>query len=268
MNIRPGTSEKARRVNISLDFSNLLAGFDQLFHGSDDLHGWGQQSRADPTLLYPRGFDPTTRTYRYVVNEQFGQSRTQRFGFGQPFQVQVSVRLNVGAQGGGGLGAIAAGGGGRGPGGGGFGGGPGAGGFGGPGGGGGPGRPGGEGGQFDPIAMVDRLVANNPVAFILELRDSLKLSADQVKTLELTSDSLKAVINPLADSAKKKLENMKVTGPEQMGEVMREFGPSMRTARTAVQKSMQQVQKILTPDQWKQLPENVKTLVRPPMRFN
>lgn len=264
INIRPGTSDLARRVNISLDLSNVLAGFDQLFHGSDDLRGWGQQSRPDATLLYPRGFDPSSKTFKYVVNEQFGRSRTQRFGSGQPFQAQLSVRMNVGAQNLGGIGAIAGGGGGRG--------GPGGGG-GGPGGGGGGGGFGGdrggrgEGQQFDPKAMIDRMVANNPIALVLEMKDTLKLTPEQVMQLQLVSDTLKAKTLPMADSAKAKLEGMTITNPDQMGDIFRQVGPLMQQARAEVQKSMQQVQKILTSEQWKKLPENLKNMARPAMRF-
>ncbi|HEX6559603.1 MAG TPA: hypothetical protein VF021_09070, partial [Longimicrobiales bacterium] len=260
INIHPGTSPMARRVNISLDLSNLLAGFDQLFHGSGDLRGWGQMSRPDATLLYPRGFDPATRTFRYLVNEQFGRSRTQRFGFGQPFQAQLSVRLNVGAQGGGGFGAMAAMGGGRG----GMRGGP---------GGGGPGGRGdfggrGQGQRFDPSALIDRLLANNPVTLVLELRDTLQLTPEQTTRVQSVSDSLNATLQPLIADAKKQLGDQNAQSPEQMGEVFRQVGPLMQQGRQAIQKAMQQVQKILTADQWKKLPEAARNAARPNMRFN
>lgn len=255
VNIRPGTSETARRVNIALDLTNLLAGLDQLFHGSGDLHGWGQQSRSDPILLYPRGFDPNTNTFRYVVNEQFGQSRTQRFGFGQPFQAQLSVRLYVGAQPPGGLRAIAgsARGGGDGAG------------F----------RRGeargagrGEGPRFDPAQMVDRLLANNPIALVLELRDTLKMTPGQVAQITAVNDSFSASLKPRAEDAKKKLEGMNGhgEGTEAMGEIFRQLGPIMQQTREDLRHAMLQIQKILTPDQWKKLPENVKNAARPQMR--
>ena len=259
LNIRPGTSEMARRVNISLDFSNVLAGVDRLFNGEDGLKGWGQMARPDATLLYPRGFNPETRTFRYVVNEQFGQSRTQRFGFGQPFQVQLQVRLAVGAQqGGGGLGAIAAGA--RGPG------------AGGPGGGaaGGPGGfnrgGGGEGGQrMNPTEMIDRVLANNPIKLIIELRDSLKLESDQVTKLETISDSLTARTTPLAENAKKKLANTE--GPQMM-EAFRELGPLMQEGRRHLSAALQEAQKVLSADQWSKVPANIRNMGRGGMRFN
>ena len=252
MNVRPGTSEMARRVNISLDFSNVLAGFDRLFHGDDDLHGWGQMARPDATLLYPRGFNPNTQTFRYVVNEQFGQSRTQRFGFGQPFQVQLQVRLSVGAQqAGNGLGAIAAGG--RGPAGGGQ---------------GGPVRAGqgGQGGQrINPAEMIDRVLANNPIKLIIELNDSLKLSPEQVTKLQTISDTLTARTTPLAEEAKKKLEG---TTSEQMMEAFRELGPMMQEGRRHLGAALQEAQKVLSPEQWAKVPANIRNMGRGGMRFN
>lgn len=262
LNLRPGTTGVASRINLSLDFSNVLAGFDQLFHGAGDLHGWGQMSRPDATLLYPRGFDAATQTFRYVVNEQFGRSRTQRFGFGRPFQVQLQVRLNVGAGGLGGLGAIARG-------------------AGGPGGGGpgrradGGGRPGGgrdggfvrgEGQRLDPAAMIDRLLANNPLTVIIGLRDSLQLTPEQVLQLQTLSDSLSARVLPLAEEAKKKLGTEQ--NPEQMRQVFGEIGPLLQQGREHVQRAIQQAQKLLTPEQWKQLPENVRNAGRAGMRFS
>lgn len=256
--LRPGTSEAARRVNISLDFSNVLAGLDQLLHGSDDLHGWGQMSRPDNTLLYPRGFNAQTQTFRYVVNEQFGQSRRQRFGFGQPFQVQLQVRLNVGAQQGGGMGAI---GGGRG------------GGPGGPGGfrQGGGGRPGmagaGAGPRFNPADMIDRLVANNPVKVILEMRDSLQLTDEQVVRLTGISDSLTARVMPLAAEARKKLAPVSSDHSEQMSAAFRELGPSIQKGREHVQTALRESEKVLTPQQWRKVPASVRNAGRGGIRF-
>jgi hypothetical protein len=250
VNVRPATTGVASRLNLALDLSNLLDGFDQLLHGSDDLRGWGQMSRADGTLLYPRGFDAASQTFRYVVNEQFGRSRTQRFGFGQPFQAHVQVRINVGAQSGGvGIGAIA--------------------GRGGPGGGGRSGgrdgsfQRGGERQRFDASGMIERLLANNPITLMLELRDSLELTPTQVAQLEATSDTLNARVDSLVAQAKQKLASADEPGPE----MFREISPLLQQGREELQKAMQEARKILTPKQWRRLPENVRNTGRQGMRF-
>ena len=43
-----------------------------LLHGDGHLHGWGQPFIPNNQLLYVRGFDPTTQTYKYEVNQRFG----------------------------------------------------------------------------------------------------------------------------------------------------------------------------------------------------
>ena len=63
------------RATISLGIANPLTGIDALVHGSNNLHGWGAPSATDPTLLFIRGFDPTTNSYHYDVNPRFGASR-------------------------------------------------------------------------------------------------------------------------------------------------------------------------------------------------
>ena len=68
------------RATISLGIANPLTGVDALVHGSNNLHGWGAPSFADPTLLYVRGFDPTTQQYHYDVNPRFGANRQAQRG--------------------------------------------------------------------------------------------------------------------------------------------------------------------------------------------
>ena len=63
-----------QRANISLQVSNPLVGIDRLVHGEDKIHGWGQQPRLDQSLLYVRGFDPTTNQFKYQVNQRFGST--------------------------------------------------------------------------------------------------------------------------------------------------------------------------------------------------
>ena len=75
---------------------NVLAGLDQLVHGSDRLHGWGQPAYPDPVLLQVRGFDPVARRYRYAVNRAFGDTRAYRTLFQSPFRIAIDVSLDVG----------------------------------------------------------------------------------------------------------------------------------------------------------------------------
>jgi Carboxypeptidase regulatory-like domain len=84
------------RLTVGLSLSNPLTGLDALVHGGNDLAGWGQTPVIDPTLLYVRGFDPATDTYRYQVNPRFGNSAAAQTAFRSPFRATLDVRVAVG----------------------------------------------------------------------------------------------------------------------------------------------------------------------------
>ncbi len=86
------------RATVSLGIANPLTGVDALVHGSSNLHGWGAPSIADPTLLYVRGFNPTTQSYIYDVNPRFGANRQASALNLAPMQLTLDVRLDVGPE--------------------------------------------------------------------------------------------------------------------------------------------------------------------------
>jgi hypothetical protein len=61
-----------QRATLSFSISNPLGAADLLLHGESKLHGWGQQTFVDPTLMYVRGFDSTSNRYKYEINPRFG----------------------------------------------------------------------------------------------------------------------------------------------------------------------------------------------------
>src|SRR5690606_32781619 len=191
-----------RRLTISVDAQNVLTGLDQLFHGRDGMRGWGEGRRADATLLEVRGFDPTTNAFVYQVNEGFGQVRRGPSAFRNAFSLTVSARLAVGGlpgtnnRGFGPARAEAAGFGGRAT----AGGGPG-------------GRSAGAGGRgFNVVGLLDRMLAN-PIPVLLELRDTLGLSAEQITAVEEVSAALQAKLNDRREALGKRLDG--VSGQEQ-----------------------------------------------------
>src|SRR5262249_29589207 len=96
LNYRPRWLGLDRRLMISTVTSNLLVGIDELFHGVNGLHGWGQAIRPDNTLLFVRGFAPTAQAYKYVVNERCGASGANTVAIRQPFQVGLQLRYTLG----------------------------------------------------------------------------------------------------------------------------------------------------------------------------
>lgn len=229
-----------RRLAISIDATNALTGIDQLLHGSDGLRGWGQQARIDPVLLYPRGFDASSQSYRYEVNERFGTSRQGGLAIRNPFQIQISARLAVGPErggfGGGGFrGAFAA-----------------------------MGAPGRAGGAGGPGGMMGAAMLN-PVARILELRDSLALGTEQVTQLEAVSRSLEERQAALQEQIREQM--MRAVQGGNPGGAMQAIQPRLEEARQQMMDALGEAEAVLTPEQWAGVPEEVKQPPRIPAGF-
>jgi hypothetical protein len=78
---------------VTLFASNVLAGVDQLLHGSAGLRGWGNTPSVDATLLVPRGFDATAQRFRYEVNPRFAETRPNLLATRNPFTLTLDVSL-------------------------------------------------------------------------------------------------------------------------------------------------------------------------------
>jgi hypothetical protein len=270
LNWRPRFWGLDQRLTVSALTSNMLAGLDQLFHGENDLHGWGQFSRPDPTLLTVRGFDPATQQFKYDVNERFGDIRGTQTLL-QPFQVGFQLRLALGGSPG--FGGGAGGPGGPGGGAGGFrGGGPGPGspGFGAPpggrpgaaaapGAGGAPGGPGGPGGG----GIAERLVRflSDPIQPIIEQNIAIRLTDDQLARLDVISKAFIAQRDSISAKVQKEVE---AAGRDPDRAVLfTKIRGIMEAARELQTAALEKAKAVLTAEQWAQLPETVKT----PPRF-
>jgi len=252
LGLRPNLPTVGRRLTISVDAQNVLTGLDQLIHGRDRMRGWGEGRRADPTLLEVRGFDPATNAFIYQVNEGFGQVRRGPGAFRNAFSLTISARLALG-----GIPALVDRGFGPMRGVGGFGGavGPGVLGVSGAGRDGPPG--GGIGGAvrtFNVIGLLDRMLAN-PIPVLLELKDTLRLSAEQVAAVEEISAALQKKLDERRGALGKRLDGM--SGQEQM-RAFAGLQPEIEAARREVTEALAEVQKILTPEQWQRVPERVR----------
>jgi hypothetical protein len=249
LNYKPDRLGLKRRLTISTLLVNPLAGLDQALHGADGLRGWGQFSRPDQTLLAVRGFDAARQRYVYEVNERFGSTRQNAQAFRQTFQVGIQARYVYGQ--GGGFGGF--------------------GGFGGPGGGGGGGR-GGQGGPGGPGGGIAALLggeggeaagaaaAANPIAQILDLRDSLALDTAQVARLAPVRDSL-AARNTRWATEVRALIARQGNNPDQ-ATLFSAIRPKLGERGQILQQAMREAQTILTPEQWAKVPETVKNPFR------
>ncbi|MEA2763395.1 MAG: hypothetical protein QOD47_2679 [Gemmatimonadaceae bacterium] len=231
MNIRPASFGLDRRLTISVIALNTLTGLDQLLHGSNNLHGWGQPSFPDRTLLYVRGFDPTTDTYKYQVNEHFGVTNGTRNAFRVPFQIAIQGRLALGTD---------------------------------------PARqqfnnvmgrgPGGA--RMNPEALKARMTRLVPNAFldIIAINDSakLELTADQIAKLQTSGDTFKVKADSLIDKVANMLGDTTVKNPDPMT-VFAKLQPSMTEGRKMATQAIAEAKAILTPAQWAKVPESIKT---------
>lgn len=144
-------------AQLQLFIENPLAGVDRLLHGND-LRGWGLAPEPDPVLLAVRGFDPATRRFAYDVNPRFGATDPRLSTFRAPFRVTINVNVAFGAS----LSqqqldrALR------------------------------PGRKGLPGPRPDSATLVARYRRNvpDPIAAVLEERDSLLLTPVQVTRIE------------------------------------------------------------------------------------
>lgn len=238
VNIRPTAFGLNRKLTFSLVTSNFLVGLDQLLHGQAGAHGWGQAIRPDGTLLVVRGFDPQTQSFRYTVNERFGANAASTLAIRQPFQLGLQARYTLGPDlltqmrngFGGGQG--------------------GRGGFGGPG---GPGGPGAGGDLF--ARMID--MAPNPALEVAGMKIALNLTDEQVAKLNALSDSTKARAKALAERARKEVAK---AGPNpDPGVMFSAMRPIFQLMRDNSAWALRETQAALTPAQWAQVPDRIKT---------
>jgi hypothetical protein len=229
-NIRPASFGLDRRLTISVIALNTLTGLDQLLHGSNNLHGWGQPSFPDRTLLYVRGFDPVTDTYKYQVNEHFGVTNGTRNAFRIPFQIAIQGRLALGTD---------------------------------------PARQQfnnvigrGAGGRLNPEALKARMTRLVPNAFldIIAVNDSAKLdlSPDQIAKLQSAGDAFKVKSDSLIDKVANILGDSTEKNPDPMT-IFAKVQPSMTEGRKLATQAINEAKAVLTPAQWDKVPESIKT---------
>jgi hypothetical protein len=85
-----------KRLNVSFQVQNPLGVADLALHGSNDIHGWGQNIAPDQNLLFVRGFDPASRQFKYDVNQRFGSTRPQQASARVLPYISISVGLDIG----------------------------------------------------------------------------------------------------------------------------------------------------------------------------
>jgi hypothetical protein len=240
LNWRPSWFGLDRRLTVSLLTVNFLGGLDNLLHGAGSLHGWGAAAAPDPVLLYVRGFDPATQSFRYTVNGRFGSTQSANNGIIAPFQIGFQAHFTIGpdpvrSRLGAAFGSRRGGPGGRGP--------------------EGAGGPAAGVGAADFAARFARVLPN-PVTAILALKDSLQLSDDQQTRLKAIADSLDAENQFLSDSIRAQIER---AGDRPDPTVLfARIRPRLAQGREQARRALEHAHEVLSPDQWARLPERIR----------
>jgi hypothetical protein len=241
INWRPSWFGLDRRLTVSVLTVNFLGGLDDLLHGAGNLHGWGAATSPDPVLLYVNGFDPTTREFRYSVNGRFGSTVGANSGIITPFQIGFQAHFTIGpdpvrSR----LGAAF-----------------------------GSRRPAGPGGPaFDGAAPFggatgedfgERFarVMPNPITPILERRDSIQLSDAQVSRLQAISDSLESQNRALSDTIRSIIE--RAGDRPDPAVLFARIRPLLIRVREHGREALAHARETLTPEQWGQLPESIRS---------
>ncbi len=240
LNYRPAFLGLGRRLQISVVTVNLLRGIDELLHGSENARGWGLAFRPDPILLYVTGFDPAERRFSYAVNERFGATGSGANAFRAPFQIGIQVRFTVGPdrmratldrlRGFGPRGGM---------------------------------RLGASGEGASPAAMRGEFLSRfyallpNPPRAVLEFKDSLQLTAEQVAALEALADTLARRMESLGDSLFAALER-RGRREHNPGELLAIVRPQFDAGREQVRWALQRIREVLTLEQWNRLPDQIR----------
>ncbi len=233
VSIIPGTSglHLGQRTTVSFTLDNALAAVDRLVHGAHGLRGWGQPVgfAPDQTLLYVRGFDPATSRYIYDVNPRFGSTAQSRATVRAPFSIGLNVHIDLS-----------------------------------------PNRelqrlrlslrppPGDQ--SLTESRIKDRVATRltTELDAILRLRDSLKLSPQQVDSLEALDRRVLAARDSIYADLARYLASL---NGKYGGEALQRSKQAALDAEAAVAQSLPGVMSLLRSDQYEKLPQYLRSRI-------
>jgi hypothetical protein len=95
--VNPFKVRMPQRAQLRFQLGNPMGALDMLFHGSNNIRGWGQTATPDQTLFYVRGFDSTTHRFKYEVNQRFGSTRPQQsLNRTSPVTITALLQIDIG----------------------------------------------------------------------------------------------------------------------------------------------------------------------------
>jgi hypothetical protein len=111
-----------------------------------------------------------------------------------------------------------------------------------------------RGGGFNAVGMIARMLAN-PIPVLLQLKDTLKLSPEQVAQIQAISNALQEKLAKRREELGRRFDNVQ---GEQQGRVFQEIQPQIQASRNEVTEALKAIEKLMTPEQWKQLPDRIR----------
>jgi hypothetical protein len=105
-------------------------------------------------------------------------------------------------------------------------------------------------------AFATALANFNPVAQIIQMKDTLQLTADQVTTLQSLADTLNAKNTVLAQEARKEVESAGAN-PD-MPALQGKLRPQLEKLQQNQQDALKKAEAVLTKEQWAKVPNRIK----------
>ncbi|HSK18761.1 MAG TPA: TonB-dependent receptor [Longimicrobiales bacterium] len=118
-------------------------------------------------------------------------------------------------------------------------------------------------GSFNAVGFIDRMLAN-PLPVLLELRDTLRMTPEQIAQIEKISTDLQVSLAQRREALGRRFDNVQ-PGAEQ-GRIFQELQPEIEKTRSEISDALKAAEKVLTPEQWKQVPEQIRNPFQPQQR--
>jgi hypothetical protein len=115
---------------------------------------------------------------------------------------------------------------------------------------------------FNAVGMLDRMLAN-PLPVLLDLRETLAMTPDQVARIEKISTDLAVSLAERREVLGRRFDNVQ---GQQQARIFQELQPEIEKTRTEVSNALRAVERILTPEQWRQVPEQIRNPFQPQIR--
>jgi hypothetical protein len=113
--------------------------------------------------------------------------------------------------------------------------------------------------SFNAVAVLDRLLAN-PLPVLLELSESVGLSAEQVARIREISARLEETLNRRREEIGRRFDNLP---PDQVVFVFQQAQPDIERGRNDVRAALRDVERVLTRAQWNALPDRLRDPYQP-----